>query len=444
MLKEHDSIKHDVTVMRGQMEENKREMELLLSSGRGRQAKGDGRDDDDDDDDARSVMTAVADEDAEERQRERRRVEKEANGLRKGLSREAGRPKTPEPGASDEEEDAPDKVELLVNGETVPAADAGSSREGEIIAQNALLAARVESLSADFEQAVQLSRSLQTQHAEATSAVKVLADRVGLLEEGIASKVAEAVGKAEERWDTWRSRFEEGWKKERDSWEAERERLRGVVREWEEASRRAQEEEEERRMNGFLGSDDEGSGDDDDGGDLEEGGDLALSDVNGWAAATNGIESASTGHGNPVRVDLTKTRRPSNSKLHPALRALKAVSGDDSDAVGATTPTQASPLSKIVGDDGGSSQLAAHGTVSNRLRSRGRKAGSKSKNKAKQLSARAAELLESGSTGTLKGEEKDASSDSGKDTVTDSDKGRVDRRTHGISSSAVENVSHSC
>lgn len=177
-------------------------------------------------------------------------------------------------------------------------------------------------------------------------------------------------------------------------------------------------------MNGFLGSDDDGS-DDEDGDDMEEQGELGLEDVKDWAHAAE----SSTGMG-----EITKHRRPSNSKLHPALRALKAVAGDDR---GAATPTQSSPLSKLENDSSASTTSAL--ASGSRLRSRPSR---KAKGKAKLLSARAAELMETGSTATLKGDEKDASSDSGKDTVVGSEKARASRRSRGISRSAVENVSH--
>lgn len=107
-------------------------------------------------------------------------------------------------------------------------------------------------LRSEVAGAVELSNSLSNQHNDAVAA---LTARIGALENGIASRVAEEVSKVEKRWETWRAKFEEGWRKDKESWEAERERLRGVVREWEEASRRAQEEEEERALNQSSGED---------------------------------------------------------------------------------------------------------------------------------------------------------------------------------------------
>lgn len=158
-----------------------------------------------DDDDARSVHTVMEDEEAEERVRERRRQ-----------------------AASIEEE-------------------------------NAKLAAQVQSLSAEVAEAVRQSQTWQAQHSDAMDAVRLLTERVGALEVGIASRIAEEVSKTETRWQSWRATLEDGWKKEKESWDKERERLRSVVRDWEEASRRAHEEEEERELNDRLSS---GSGSD--------------------------------------------------------------------------------------------------------------------------------------------------------------------------------------
>lgn len=179
------------------MEGSRREMELILSGSRGRQL----RRDDDDDDDARSVMTAMDDDEAEERVRNRRRMERE---------------------------------------------------ESEIAKQNTELTQQVESLSTEVSEAVQLSRTLQSRHDEAMAAVRLLTERVGALESGIASRIADAVLETDKKWESWKSSAENGWKREKESWEAERERLRGVVRDWEEASRRAQEEERDRELNEQL------------------------------------------------------------------------------------------------------------------------------------------------------------------------------------------------
>lgn len=118
---------------------------------------------------------------------------------------------------------------------------------------NAELIAKIQSLSTEMIEALQLSRSLQSQHNEAMSTVKLLTERISVIESGMASRVAQE----ETRWNLWRSKFEEGWRQERETWEAERERLRGVVREWEEASRRAHEEEEDRELNETLSDDSE-------------------------------------------------------------------------------------------------------------------------------------------------------------------------------------------
>ncbi|OCF44842.1 hypothetical protein I317_01331 [Kwoniella heveanensis CBS 569] len=355
-LKEHETIKHELSSMREQMEESKREMELLLAGHRGRQM---GRriqdDDDDDDDDARSVMTLMDSEDAEQRVRERRKAEREGGDERRS-HRQPDRPRTPEPSNlnGDPESDEEDSLtsasregsqHAQVNG------DVGSSpsRVSEIEKQNAELVLRIQTLSAEIAEAVLLSKTLQSQHSEAMSAVKILTEKVGTLEDGIAGKIAEEMSKAEQKWDSWRLKFEEGWKKERESWDAERERLRGVVREWEEASRRAHEEEEDRELNESLSEDeqddeDEEDEDEDDDDDVQNGaGPDGVLSIDGWE---EGAESSGRVSISPSRKP--RRRRPSQKAIL-AVKALKSLAVDDTDnansGVGSSTPKGTSPTS---------------------------------------------------------------------------------------------------
>lgn len=285
----HEATRHEVSQVKEQMEETKREMDLLLASTRGRQRR---VWDDDDDDDAKSVATVMP-----------------------------------------EEDDGPD-----------------------LAAQNAALTARVETMSAEIADVIQLSKSLQVQHGEAMSAVQALTDRIGALETGFTSRVAEEVSKTDQKWESWKIKFEETHRKDRESWEAERERLRGVVREWEEASRRAHEEEEERELN------EEMSG---------EEGEVSL----GWKDLDDETPTFNTSR-------KGRRRRPSH-RAGLAIDALKAVA----EATGSSTPKQT---------------LQELDTGRNELRTRASR-------------ARKAELPRTGSTSTIR-DDKD-SSDSGKSSV---------------------------
>lgn len=268
-LQDTSSVRSEIAQIREQMEESKRETDLMLSAPRGRQFSRRSGDDEDDDDDARSVATLMSSDEAEERVRMRRRE----------------RTDTPEP--------------IPRNGD-----------ESLIAGLNN----RIQSLSLEVAEALQLSRALQNQHSEALSTVKILTERVGALESGISSRVSEEVRKAEKKWDLWRNNMEDAWRKERETWDAERERLRSVVRDWEEASRRAHEEEEERELNERLS--DESEEDEPTGVDIEN---LEIS---------GGIVS-------PLRSSAKARRRRPSSRALLAVRALK-------DAAGSTTPKQSS------------------------------------------------------------------------------------------------------
>lgn len=290
-IQQQEALKQEIATVRQHMEENKREMELLLAAphptqlGRNFSAQYD-----DDDDDARSVATVMPDDEVHERKTAASTKEKE-------------------------------EQQVTVNGTS----SVGSSDE---------LSARIQTLTTEMSEAVQLSKTLQTQHGEAMAAVKLLTERVGNLETDIADRVSSAVVKAEERWEAWRNQIEERWKKERDGWEAERERLRGVVREWEEASRRAVEEDEEREMNEQLSSEDDlGDEEEDEGGQDVESTEL-LVNHSGWPAEKPALDLEEI-------VQRPKRRRRPSAKTHIAMRSLRSV------AEGSSTPTLVSPVGKI-------------------------------------------------------------------------------------------------
>ncbi|KAL1413275.1 hypothetical protein Q8F55_001030 [Vanrija albida] len=296
-LQQQDALKQDIAAIRQQMEASKLEVEALLASATRHnsglsQLGNDNEYDDDDDDDARSVATVVPDDDGHlERS-------KGTNGTK--ASRKAS------------------------------SADASASSDE--------LTARIQSLTSDMAEAVQLSRSLHAQHTEAMAAVKHLTDRVGDLENGIADRVAAAVIQAEGRWEAWRSKFEERWNKERDGWEAERERLRGIVRDWEEASRRAVEEDEDREMNEHLSEDElvDEEEDEEIGQDDIEAGEL-LTIHNRWPTGRtleSGEQTLDIGDTAPPRSPGKPRRRRPSTKTSLAVRGLRSVAS----VAGASTP----------------------------------------------------------------------------------------------------------
>ena len=306
-LKESIGVKEDVSSLREQLENTKREMEAVLTvRNQSNHAESDGDFDDvDDDDDARSVTTIVEDDAAVRRQRERR------HSPRGHAHLDIPKPVTPEPSAGDEDLHGDDGQPVIVP----PSHGIDSEEESP---SNAQLVAQINSLASDLAEAIQSSRSLQAQHSESMSVIKQLTERVGALESGISVRVSEEVTKTEQRWEIWRAKFEDNWRKERESWDAERERLRGVVREWEEASRRAHEEEEDRELNERLSE--EYTDEEDDADDAPE-------DWPDIKPIPNALPPLS-----PSRTK-GKRRRPSSRGIL-AVRALKSVV----ERPGATTP----------------------------------------------------------------------------------------------------------
>jgi len=277
-LTDHESLREELSTLREQMENGRREVDDFLSSLRDRQSRGD-----EEDDDAKSVVTLMDNEDAEERVRQRRQAENGDESLRHD---ESLSPKS----ASDND-------------------------------------VRLQSMSAELAEAVQTSKTLQMQQLELLSTVRQLTQRIGVIEDGIAGKIAEEINKAEKRWDAWRAECESGWKRERESWEAERERLRGVVREWEEASRRGHEEVEERELNERLNENDYEDQDEDAEGEPDEAELLVMGP--GWK------DEAVSATSKPGSVPSRKIRRrrPSH-RTALAVRALKSVADD----AGTSTP----------------------------------------------------------------------------------------------------------
>ena len=246
---------------------------MRIGGGRGRRRY-------DDDDAEEHLVDPDEEEEGEIREPERSNG---SNGVVEGSKERGerlGRPSTPEPTGrtSDDDEAEDDPVKYSPSNKTSPRA--GSEPESPhlhqqteeehqlqlqlheqlqsqisdtqtVLLQNQALTSRLDSLGSELGSALELSRSLQAQHAEALSTVSALTGRVLELE----GKVVETEGK----WEFWRGKMEEVWRKEREVWESERERMRSVVKEWEEAKRRAEEEEEERRLN-EDGEDDEWSG----------------------------------------------------------------------------------------------------------------------------------------------------------------------------------------
>ena len=336
-LKGHDSLKDELAILRDQMENSHREMELFLSSSRGRQLA---RDVDDEDDDTRSVITLMDNEDAEARVRQRR---------------------------SNEGDDEIYEGSLASAGTDLVSSNALIAPRDEIINSKDDLTLRIQSLSAEVAEAVQVSRNLQTQHSDAMAAVRQLTQRVGSLEDGMATKVAEEVNKAEKRWESWRVKFEDGWKREREIWEAERERLRGVVREWEEASRRGHEEVEDRELNERL--------DEDDYKDEEASSLPGEPDGVDVGSAWKEEDALSRAGKHPLGSTRRARRRRPSHRTTLAVRALRSVAENP----GTTTPKA----------DAGELESSPSELASNRSVSKdSRKSGGKRRGSAKAESAR--------------------------------------------------------
>ncbi|POY73091.1 hypothetical protein BMF94_3929 [Rhodotorula taiwanensis] len=282
LLAEHDTIKREVGSLRAQMEEAQSSMSAIMrertgpsppspgsTSERQRGATTNGREsplakmleadedeeeeDDEDDSDKEDELDVYGDDDDDDN-RSTASVEtvtessslgptpespltRHMNGTKRGRSPFDGEdaPTSTPP---------PSSTPAQVDGGA--ASMSSSSRERLLEEQNSKLVARLEALSVELNEATQLGVALRSQHAEASQTIKVLEQRIEALEQAVDARVSEAEGKvlqqAEERWTSWRDRFEQSWKEERLSWEGEREALRRLVKDWEDRKRLEAEE----------------------------------------------------------------------------------------------------------------------------------------------------------------------------------------------------------
>ncbi|ORY52707.1 hypothetical protein BCR35DRAFT_18771 [Leucosporidium creatinivorum] len=257
LLAEHDVIKREVGSLRKQMEEAKRDMERMMrtrggdesaAGGDERATGADGRespiaklleqqeDDEagavtDDDDDARSISSVDTISPSNSK----------INGVLSAVAGAAAGAAASKLTSATTSNDDDQLARSNAAAATAAAKEADLARERQLQEQNAKLSARLETLSAELDEATKLGQSLRSQHAEASSTIRALEERVLGLEKAVEGRVKEVEGKVlkecEGKWEGWREKFEEGWRRERAGWEEEREKLMAVVREWEERRR---------------------------------------------------------------------------------------------------------------------------------------------------------------------------------------------------------------
>jgi hypothetical protein len=254
VIAEHEVIKREVSSLRESIEEHRRSS---LSPPQGRSSFDDADEQDEqshDDDDARSVATVtpgelerVDEEDEEQVLREQQAEDEERRRRRDEL----GRPRTPEPtgmgmGMEDDEHEQA-RGNFVSRG--------GSSHDA--------LSDRLNTLANQLETALELSRSLQVQHAQQQDTITTLQEKIAALEgraDDSEKTVAEQVEAIEalraapptlassdsgteresltEMVNEWKKSVEGQWGGVREAWESERERLRKASEEYE---RRAKE-----------------------------------------------------------------------------------------------------------------------------------------------------------------------------------------------------------
>jgi hypothetical protein len=277
MLAEHDAMKREVGNLREMMEERKRDMrlggprhldhrQLQRVVRRDHDIGGEGDGEMDSDDDARSIHTIIPHEleRVDEEDEDQLAADEEEEEDRRRRREELGRPRTPEPTgmmitmtdddfASPRRSPSPPHPEMTMEGmkEVTRRSKAGLSIVDE-------LTHRLATLTDQLESALELSSTLQAQHAVAQGTISQLESKVSALESLVhvtQSQIqSQALEKERERekakakekeqpqgredslsamLNEWKKGLEGQWSTVKEEWSQERERLSRAREEWE-------------------------------------------------------------------------------------------------------------------------------------------------------------------------------------------------------------------
>lgn len=387
LLAEHDTIKREVGTLRAQMEEAQLSMSRMMHKREGGAFKAgqtNGRESPiakmleaeeadepaQDDDDVRSVSsvdTIIA------------HVGKTNGASHDDEEADESAPTGPAP-LSDDLEAPSDHATLeranpLANlaCSTPSTAREDAARERLLQEQNSKLLARLDALSAELDEATTLGESLRSQHAEASSTIKALEERIAALEKAVDSRVAEAEGRvlkeAEEKWAVWRTKFEQSWKTERETWEGERQALRKMVEEWE----------ERKKLEAELAAADDDEEDTSDSSasdpDADEGVDLGTA---GSADAKSGSQSSAPGSSQGGSKSRSASSSPKKARAARRRKRSSLTPVPPSASASSAVP-RASKLSRSISGGLASDSDSTIGEMSGRLGAEGfggRQAGS--------------------------------------------------------------------
>ena len=242
LLTEHEVIKREVSSLRQLLEEEKPELEQIRGGRRQvesfpQQHPEDEDGDPQEDDDAHSVVTVTAHEldRVEEEDEEQLAVEEDERGHRRD---ELTRPRTPEPtGLGMDDED--DKARSRSRSPSPPPSTA--SHGAQLSSEDINI--RLATLSSQLESALELSRSLQAQHATAQNTISFLEAKVNALESLVHTSQVQAQSHVVEATqdraslitlvNEWKRGVEGQWGGVQEEWVQERARLARARDEWE-------------------------------------------------------------------------------------------------------------------------------------------------------------------------------------------------------------------
>jgi hypothetical protein len=220
---EHDAIKREVGVLRQLVEKSGTREDEEFGAAGGTS----------DDDDARSIRTIVphelerVEEEDEDQITKQEQQQDEDEEERRARRVELGRPRTPEPMSLGMTHSL-DEEDMVAS---------SSSPKQSVIDE---LFQRLTTLSTQLESAIELSSSLQAQHAAAQSTISVLESKVSSLESLVQQSQAPPAAEPAPHPDSltqmlndWKKSVEGQWSSVREEWASERERLASAREEWE-------------------------------------------------------------------------------------------------------------------------------------------------------------------------------------------------------------------
>ncbi|KAH9822676.1 hypothetical protein DFH28DRAFT_461314 [Melampsora americana] len=139
------------------------------------------------------------------------------------------------------------KTHLRPNGISSPAQNSSpidASQLESLTEQNQKLSEKLEAISTHVEDTIKMGQNLVEQQRQSTETIDQLRHEIQYLKqeqemqkqhyESMQSSEEDIIQKVETKWTSWKEQIEQGWRLQKESWEAERQKLLKVIQDWQE------------------------------------------------------------------------------------------------------------------------------------------------------------------------------------------------------------------